>query len=341
MPTDTKDERNVRRSRTGAQRPAASAGQRAGTSAGQRKNSPRRMTKKERQRLHRKRVIQVWIRRIVVILILILLIILIVLGVRKLFSKSEKVSAYGLPDYVTEEYLDVNKYSRPKVPLLSVNSIVIHYTANPGTDAEANRNYFNNLANQDGVENPTYASSNFVIGIDGEIIAAVPIDEVAYASNQLNETSLSIENCHPDETGQFTDATYQSLIKLTAWLCHHYGLTSENVIRHYDVTGKACPLYYVEHEDAWTQLKADVQTEINRLNAENVASGDAAASVSETNSTIASEADNGSTAESGSEDVSGTDAENTGASKAESVSNENADSESVSAELQSQQSGAE
>lgn len=127
---------------------------------GQRKNSPRRMTKKERQRLHRKRVIQVWIRRIVVILILILLIILIVLGVRKLFSKSEKVSAYGLPDYVTEEYLDVNKYSRPKVPLLSVDSIVIHYTANPGTDAEANRNYFNNLANQDGVENPTYASSN-------------------------------------------------------------------------------------------------------------------------------------------------------------------------------------
>ena len=83
------------------------------------------------------------------------------------------------------------------------------------------------------------------------------------------------------------------------------------------------------------------KTEINRLNAENVASGDAAASVSETNSTIASEADNGSTAESGSEDVSGTDAENTGASKAESVSNENADSESVSAELQSQQSGAE
>ena len=49
-----------------------------------------------------------------------------------------------------------------------------------------------------------------------------------------------------------------------------------------------------------------IETEINRLNAENVASGDAAASVSETNSTIASEADNGSTAESGSEDVSGT-----------------------------------
>ena len=41
------------------------------------------------------------------------------------------------------------------------------------------------------------------------------------------------------------------------------------------------------------------------------------------------------------EDVSAAVAENTGASKAESVSNENADSESVSAELQSQQSGAE
>ena len=50
------------------------------------------------------------------------------------------------------------------------------------------------------------------------------------------------------------------MIKLTAWLCAKFGLTSENVIRHYDVTGKLCPLYYVEHEDAWTQLKKDVDS---------------------------------------------------------------------------------
>ena len=41
-----------------------------------------------------------------------------------------------------------------------------------------------------------------------------------------------------------------------------YDLGIEDVIRHYDVTGKLCPLYYVEHEDAWQQFKADVDTAI-------------------------------------------------------------------------------
>ena len=66
-----------------------------------------------------------------------------------------------------------------------------------------------------------------------------------------------IEVCHPDDTGKFSDKTYASLIKLTAWLCEQLHLDGQDLIRHYDVTGKLCPLYYVEHEDAWTQLKND------------------------------------------------------------------------------------
>ena len=60
----------------------------------------------------------------------------------------------------------------------------------------------------------------------------------------------------------FEQETYDSVVKLAAWLCARFGLTSEQVIRHYDVTGKLCPLYYVEHEDAWQQFKADVDTAI-------------------------------------------------------------------------------
>ena len=45
---------------------------------------------------------------------------------------------------------------------------------------------------------------------------------------------------------------------LTAFLCGKFGLTADSVIRHYDVTGKDCPKYFVEHEDAWLQFKADV-----------------------------------------------------------------------------------
>ena len=49
------------------------------------------------------------------------------------------------------------------------------------------------------------------------------------------------------------------MVQLTAWLCHNAGLTPEAVIRHYDVTGKECPRYYVRHPDAWKTFLADVQ----------------------------------------------------------------------------------
>ncbi|MBR6270684.1 MAG: N-acetylmuramoyl-L-alanine amidase, partial [Lachnospiraceae bacterium] len=164
------------------------------------------------------------------------------------------------------DYIVENRYSRPGTPLLQVKDIVIHYVANPGTSAKQNRDYFNGLADQSG-DDVTYTSSNFIVGLEGEIIAVVPIEEIAYCSNNRNNDTISIETCHPDETGKFNEKTYASLVRLTAWLCDNYGLDSSHVIRHYDVTGKLCPLYFVEHEDAWETFKADVQTEIDSLRA--------------------------------------------------------------------------
>ena len=103
-------------------------------------------------------------------------------------------------------------------------------------------------------------SSNFVIGLEGEIIQCVPTSEMAYASNSRNQDTVSIENCHPDETGKFNDSTYNSLVHLTAYLCDKFDLDPENggVIRHYDVTGKDCPRYFVQNPDAWQQFLTDV-----------------------------------------------------------------------------------
>ena len=42
-----------------------------------------------------------------------------------------------------------------------------------------------------------------------------------------------------------------SLLRLTAWLCEEFDLAPADVIRHYDVTGKICPKYYVDHPEAW------------------------------------------------------------------------------------------
>ena len=135
-----------------------------------------------------------------------------------------------------------------------VNYIAIHYTANPGSTAVSNRNYFENLA----TTQDNKVSSHFVIGLEGEVVQCIPTSEMSYATNSRNVDTISIECCHPDETGQFNTATYDSAVKLTAWLLQQKGLTPDHVIRHFDCDGKYCPLYYVEHEDAWNKLKQDI-----------------------------------------------------------------------------------
>ena len=169
-----------------------------------------------------------------------------------------------VPEYVEKDYLTVNPYSRPGEPLEKINGVVIHYVGNPGTTAHANRNYFESLAS--GLEN-TYASSHFIVGLEGEVIQCVPLTEIAYASNTRNGDTVSIEVCHPDETGEFSPVTYQRTVELTAWLCREFRLDpSQDVIRHYDVTGKECPRYYVEHPEAWDDFRADVASEMKRQN---------------------------------------------------------------------------
>lgn len=173
-------------------------------------------------------------------------------------DKAVDLDKIVLPDWVDQAFIDLDGDARDGTPLSQVRDIVIHYVGNPSTSAMANRNYFN----QPGVE----VSSHFVVGLEGEIVQCLPLWEKSAASNHRNGDTISIEVCHPDETGKFGDKTYDSLIRLAAWLCRQLGLNEKNLIRHYDVTGKLCPLYYVEHEDAWEQLKADVKARMQEDN---------------------------------------------------------------------------
>ena len=216
-------------------------------------------SRRERRRKRRKQQI---IFRAVTFIVFFLALLLIVMLVHKVADKSAAEEAVvsepvkyveESPDFAVE-LLTVNEYSRPGTELAQVNGIVVHYTANPGTTAQQNRDYFEGLA-QSG---ETHASSHFVIGISGEIIQCIPCNEIAYASNDRNSDTVSIECCIPDDTGKFTDATYGSLVHLVTWLMGRYDLTTDDVIRHYDVTGKACPKYYVENEAAWEQFKSDL-----------------------------------------------------------------------------------
>ena len=139
--------------------------------------------------------------------------------------------------------------------------MVIHYVGNPGSSARANRNYFNNLA----LTHETYASSHFVVGLEGEVIACVPLTEMAYASNERNGDTVAIEVCHPDESGEFSEATEVRLIELTAWLCEEFDVDTETqLLRHYDVTGKECPRWYVKNPEAWEAFRVAVEAEMER-----------------------------------------------------------------------------
>lgn len=201
-------------------------------------------------------------RRIIVLVVIVVLIFVSWLILREknrdsLSKTSYPESAgyqYTMKPSIKVDLLTKNDYSRPGDSLKTVNNIVIHYVANPKSSAKANRNYFEGLKDS----HDTSASAHFVIGLEGEIIQCIPTTEIAYASNTRNKDTISIECCHQDEGGEFNEKTYQSLIQLCSYLLGKFQLGPDALIRHYDVTGKMCPKFYVEHPQEWDKLKQDV-----------------------------------------------------------------------------------
>ncbi len=223
-----------------------------------------RRLRREKRRLQRKK--QERMRRMLMAAVLVICaLICMAAGVMiyKLIFEKEPIdpASVAVPDYVEEKLLTPNPYSRPEIPLEEVKGIVVHYVANPCSTALENRHYFESLKDGKG----TSASSHFVIGLEGEVVQCVPLNEIAYASNNRNSDTIAIECCHPDETGRFYDSTYQTLVNLSAYLCSEFELEAKDVIRHYDVTGKACPKFFVDNEEKWEQFHSDVEAALNVL----------------------------------------------------------------------------
>lgn len=161
-----------------------------------------------------------------------------------------RMASVQVPQWVDVQLIGIDGSSRRGEQLEDIRDIVIHYVGNPGTTAQQNHDYY---------ENPqSSVSSHFLVGLRGEVIQCVPLDEKSSASNERNRDTISIEVCHPDSSGRFSDVTYDALVNLTAWLLETTGLDAEHIIRHYDITGKECPRYYVIHEDSWLAFQEDV-----------------------------------------------------------------------------------
>lgn len=170
-----------------------------------------------------------------------------------------RVAQLGLveiPEWVDVQIIQVDGLSRRGEKLEDIRNIVIHYVGNPGTTAQQNHDWYENPQSE--------VSSHFLIGLEGEIIQCIPLDEFSSATNHRNKDTISVEVCHPDESGRFNDAAYSALIRLTVWLLENTGLKPEDVIRHYDVTGKECPRYYVRNEDSWHLFLQDVDAALRK-----------------------------------------------------------------------------
>lgn len=146
----------------------------------------------------------------------------------------------------------------------SIKYIVIHYTGNDGDTAANNAKYYASTV--------VGASAHYFVD-DKEIIQSVPDLRVAWAvggdkwascsvtgggkwhGKCTNKNSLSIELCDVVRDGKLAPnpATVERALALVARLMAEYGIPRENVIRHFDVTGKLCPAYWAgkEHARAW------------------------------------------------------------------------------------------
>lgn len=223
-----------------------------------------------RRRRRRKKII---IRRLFILAVLVLFIIC-AMGVytlvKNIFVENPKparadeidrveiAKELQMPEWVDVQLIHKHSSARSGAKLKDIKNIVIHYVGNPMTTAQNNRDYFD--------KPDTEVSSHFVVGLEGEIIQCVPLDEKSAASNHRNKDTISIEVCHSDESGKFSEETYLALIKLVSHLCNHLSLDETDVIRHYDITGKNCPKYYVENEDKWKALKKDIKEALNEKN---------------------------------------------------------------------------
>lgn len=145
-----------------------------------------------------------------------------------------------------------------KRPLSAIRAFVFHYTANTGSSASAlgNARYFAN-----GSEGRA-ASAHYCVDEKNIVYECVPLDTVAwsvgdgrsgkYGSLINNYNSVSIEMVShtdaqgvyyiPMETQKNAARLYQMLLKKLP--------NVQYAVRHYDVSGKLCPLPMIA-EDKW------------------------------------------------------------------------------------------
>lgn len=167
--------------------------------------------------------------------------------------------------YKTKKLLAKRRNYGSKRNTSVIKYLVYHYTANDGDTDEANAKYFH--------RNVVKASAHRFVD-DDSVTISVPDNYVAYhCGGKLqgskghkfyeictNTNSIGIEMCDTIRNGKYevSAKTRANAIALGKELVKKYGIKKENVIRHFDVTGKNCPAYFVKDEEAWKKFRDEI-----------------------------------------------------------------------------------
>lgn len=96
---------------------------------------------------------------------------------------------------------------------------------------------------------------------------------IAGHSNTINVEVCSCKEgnkrCDPlDDGWYFSDETYVNTVRLVSWLCDEFGIRTDRIIMHNQVTGKLCPAMWCNRpgaEAGFEQFRKDVSAVLNEV----------------------------------------------------------------------------
>lgn len=159
--------------------------------------------------------------------------------------------------FINQMIIPLNVYNRPN-KTQNPKKICVHYTGNRYSTAEDNAKFYLNVGNGTFKNNDpsTWTSAHYIVGYDGECIQCIPDNYIGYSASGNNQDVIHIECCYIKKNGEFEIATIDTLRALVTMLMGKYKIAKSNVVRHYDLTGKLCPIYYAgKNNNEWVKLR--------------------------------------------------------------------------------------
>ena len=139
-----------------------------------------------------------------------------------------------------------------------VRYIVMHYTANNGDTARNNCDYYHRVG---GLQ----ASAHYFCDEHGAMQSVREGDTAWHCGARAywhpecrNGNSIGIEMCsrkRADGSYYILPETVANAAALAREIMQRYGIDTEHVLRHYDVTGKRCPMPWVDDPAPWVAFK--------------------------------------------------------------------------------------